>query len=184
MKVKNSPGIYSFYIPSIDSWYVGSSVDIAKRYAQHMKKSHVNLLNKHKDELVFKVITYLEVESIAEIRKKEQHYIDNFLTSGKTLINKKSCNVSVRQVSNISVYQYNLKGEKLNFFITKADAIRTLKIPKGRVGRLLEGSLLYYKDYVLVYKKDTSSLKRRIRLAKHERAFKARLLKDKKKKAK
>lgn len=181
MELKNDPGIYAFYIPSLDSWYIGSSVNVSQRYKQHMYNSHQKILNKHKDELQFCVLTYLKVTSICEIRKEEQNYIDKFARENKKLINKSACNVNTRQIAPLSIYQYDLRGNLLNFFITKKVMEEKLKISPGRSSRILSGTISFYNDFFLIYKKDLKDLKKRLRIAKIDRMLKIKALKEKKK---
>lgn len=159
MHLKNSPGIYSIYIPSIDSWYIGSSVDIAKRYKQHLYGSHSKLLVKYKNELIFTVIIYLEPKTVAEIRKIEQSYIDDYKARGLNLINKSAPNTSSRQVNSKSICQYDLKGKLLNTYFSIENAMFDLNLTRYRLLRMLAGKSNGPKNTVLIYYKDRDKIK-------------------------
>lgn len=78
----NISGVYKFYSPDSDSFYIGSSNNIAFRLANHKsqatKNKHFNIhferwFHKYQDSIVFEVLATCPPEYL---EKLEQHFID------------------------------------------------------------------------------------------------------------
>lgn len=159
MEIKELPGIYYFYIPELKKGYIGSSINVAKRYKQHISGSHNKILVRYKNSLKFSVLEYLPDQTIPEIRKAEQIYIDKFKAKGISLLNKATPNTSIRQVSKFTVLKYDLNGKLITNFNNFGRALEVLKIQESKARQMLSGIAFSRQTYILIYHKDLDKLK-------------------------
>jgi len=159
-RVISKSGIY--YIKAKEQNYVGSSINIKKRLAEHKQKLRggksdnprmQNIFNKYgEDYMYFSVLEILETEDSSEVRKIEKKWIDLL---GPTL----NCELDPTTQNNCTstskeVYQYTLDGRLLANFPSTREAGRKTKVCNNMISACARGKIFsaggYYWSYIEV----------------------------------
>lgn len=154
-------GIYLFYLPKKDIYYIGETNNLRKRLKEHLTYNGNKILSnyaKDNNDLEFKILEFTDNCSFKERRLVESRYIQNFLKEGYNLLNKKSKTDKVWNLEIVSkpVLQFSLEGNFINQFTSISEAGRILNYSGATISNAATGTVLSANKYLWIYKDNFS----------------------------
>ena len=174
----NKPGIYRIRNILNNKIYIGSSINIKKRFERHKRdlkmNSHSNLelqrvFNKYGNAIFqFEIIISFEEISIEKLRKLESEMIEynNLVNNGyNQMIDNSSHFIKInkeekyiennKKRNSISVKAFNrFTGKLISNFNSISDASIYFKTSSSNISRICKGSLNHIKGATFCYEKD------------------------------
>lgn len=133
-------GIYRIYNKLNNKSYIGRSIDIERRWKEHIGTKgsvllHQDIKNFGIENFTFEILELCHDKE--EMILKEEYWIQ-FYDSFKNGYNQNSGGDNVEQATNITkknIYQYNLKGEFIKAYDSLSEAERQTGIDNGLISR-------------------------------------------------
>lgn len=168
MEILEQAGIYFIFVPSLNKGYIGSSINVLKRYQQHLRGSHKKIFNQCKDELEFMILEYLPNYKVADVRKIEKAWIQHYKLKGMELLNNKSPNLTDTVRTGNKISAFNLSGKQVKEFPSQIHLQTEYGLSTYQLRKLLKQKMLLENRLVVVHSKELGkfSLRKLINKAK------------------
>lgn len=177
-------GIYKITCKKNNKFYVGSAVNICKRWSVHLNELRNNIHSNTYMQNAFnmygeKSFDFEIIETVFDVNfliKREQDWLDklkpydrkigfNILKMASNSLGHKTSNKTkekLKRVLNKPVLQYDLNGKLITWHLSAREASRQYGYSKAQICNCANRKINKYKDYIWIYEADKGTLQERL----------------------